>query len=87
MSTATGSIHEVITPRPAPPEDNLCQSCREVEQKYIRQNEYLCRHCWDRKEYPALAQLSNAEIDEMLAANILKYKDKSNTAKLHTVGF
>ena len=87
MLTVTGSIREVITPRPPRPDDNLCQECKEQEQKYIRLTEYLCQHCWDRKEYPALADKSNIEIDEILAANILKYKNKSSVAKTNIVGF
>lgn len=54
------------------PEDGLCEVCKKNELKYRKHQLYMCLHCWERDEYPQVANFTDEQLREWRAENVRK---------------
>jgi predicted S18 family serine protease len=66
----------------APRADGLCEVCEKNQAKYYRRKstQHQCRYCWDREEYPSLAEKTDAEIDQAYEENYKRIFEKKKSA-------
>ena len=75
--------------RPQAPADGLCEDCHKNNHKYIRNDNFLCLYCWERREHLEYKDLTDEELENKRQESIKKLSSKKNRGIINTsnIGF